>query len=794
MGLPLIGEWIRIVLIDRISPPAVPSLTEPLVFGTTPGMAAKNKLLVFHSARDVLSSFDASTREYVLANKILAQGRMYPPPQKVYIWNINRADYRLASLVTGSVADNNALVWYSDKFGDIGERLHIALRNTRSENDEITHTTAAELTVGTGDAAITFVQKAPLTDVVRIQFVDPEKPSQQLRIAVYNEDGLVPNERVEYRTLQGFYDYTIKIFLATDVLENVTTVADDIVQALTNPTNPAYNALAASLVDAVNVGAGTGVVSAQAAQAIPIKITIDLADDGALITTKAWELAEYVNGDEELAPLLLVSNYNMSTGLGTVWEETGELRVPECDPNPAGIADSDTGLRTGANQNIELATEFTITDALNVSTVYAYLRRINNIAPGKYVWFEIQGDSGGLPDGTAVATSAKVLASSIGVTYQRYAFKFPQHVQLSAGTYHLVFKGDYDPGPSYIAVATDDVTGGALGEIKGASWAEAPTKKFGFRLFKEDPNNPFLHLSRLNTPASSLELVRGLAAMETYAEVHKMNKPYFVVLDSLDDVAGDRLEMSNAMASREGIYITTNTDEEASNVDAIMELIDAMVSDRTGFAAHSNPETARLDAAVVGFFSSIAVAATAGALGVSSRGMTLFWGKLNAVPPAKWNATERAKLFRNAPGQPAAITYQEDAGNLFITGSWETAGGFLDWRWQKDYIKLRLQLAYYQMMSEGPPTYDNPGIARVEAVTIAELNKLTKQGFIGAWDNERSRGIFRTNFPRIHQVSSDDFARRIYRFTVQAQPAWAIEQLDAVFEFAFLANVFAPPA
>jgi hypothetical protein len=143
-------------------------------------------------------------------------------------------------------------------------------------------------------------------------------------------------------------------------------------------------------------------------------------------------------------------------------------------------------------------------------------------------------------------------------------------------------------------------------------------------------------------------------------------------------------------------------------------------------------------------------------------------------------------------GQSAAITYQDDAGNLFITGSWETAGGYLDWRWQKDYIKLWLTLAYYQMMASGPPTYDNPGIGHIESVTINELNRLTKDGFIGAWDVARTRGIYRVNFPRIHQVSPVDFARRTYRFTVQAQPAWAIEQLDAVFEFEFLANVFNP--
>jgi hypothetical protein len=797
MALPLIGEWIRIQIIDRITPPAMPSLTIPVVFGTTPGIAGKNKLFVFRSPRDALSVFDASTREYQLISKILAQGRMYPAPAFVYAWNINRLDYRAASYITGNIADNNALSWYADKFGDWGERLFIALRNTQANNNELRKTIESKLVVtppgGNDDSSVRFVQKAPLTDIVRIQYVDPEKPNQELKIVVCNEDGIRPSDPTGYRTLQGFYDYTIKIYLATNAMEDVITTADDIVQALTNPANPAYNPLAASLVDAFNVGNGTGVVAGTPAQAININITIDLADDGALVTTKAWELRDFVNSDPELSPLLLVSNYSVSNGTGTVWEETGELRVPECDPNPTAIADSDTGLRLADNDNVELATEFTISSAIKVSTVYATLRRIGNIAPGKFVWFEIQGDDGGLPDGEPIATTAKVLANSISATYKQYAFKFPQHVSLAAGTYHLVLKGDYAPSTSnYIAVATDDVVSGAPGEIKDAAWAEAPTKKFAFRLFKENEDDPFIHLLRLNTPPSPLELVRGLAALETYAETHKMALPYFYCLDSLDDVEGDRLEFSNAIAAREAIFITTNTEEEAKNVDLIGQLIDSMVSDRTGFAAHSDPEKQRLDAAVVGFFSAIAAAAEAGALGVSSRGMTLFWGKLNAVTPAKWTATERRKLFRNAPGQSAAITYQDDAGNLFITGSWETAGGYLDWRWQKDYIKLRLTLAYYQMMASGPPTYDNPGIGRIESVTINELNRLTKDGFIGAWDVARTRGIYRVNFPRIHQVSPVDFARRTYRFTVQAQPAWAIEQLDAVFEFEFLANVFNP--
>lgn len=173
MALPLISEWIRIQILDRIAVVAEPDLTKPLVFGTTPGIKDKNKLLVFKDTRDAMASFDASTPEYQMIEKIFAQSKVYPRPEKCFVWNITRSDYRLASLVTGNLWENNALQWYADKFGDWGDRFKIALRNTQSGNSTLQKTVTSFLDVGSGSAGLRFTQTEPLDNVVRIELVDP---------------------------------------------------------------------------------------------------------------------------------------------------------------------------------------------------------------------------------------------------------------------------------------------------------------------------------------------------------------------------------------------------------------------------------------------------------------------------------------------------------------------------------------------------------------------------------------------------------------------------------------------
>ncbi len=788
-----IFDFIRVSVVDGMSPSAIPTLTEVGILGTTPGKAVRNTLRVYSNTTQARADFDEADPEYRMITKVLAQDRYGRRPRRVWVWNVTRTDYRLASVESGFSTTNNKVVFQAQRFGRWGDRLTISALSGSGPNapwaSSISQTLKARFT--NPNTALDITQKISPLHVVSVAFVDPEKPNVPFSIAVQNERGLIPPTRHGYRTLQGFEHYRIVITLATDNQENVITTAQEVVDALTDPAAPGYNPDAAALVDVVNAEGsdGSGILNGLDEQMIPVDIAITLPtnDSGDLAYT-AQEFIEALGDDTTLLGLLYASHGGASNGLGTMFEVVRSELTPACDFNPQYVADSYTGLRLGDADNVELAVSFTPTANMVAQEARLGLKRFGTIPAGKFVWVEIQTDSTGSPSGTAVGVSARIPASSISPAgYEVVSFPFPRGVSLDANTsYHLVLKGDYDPSTAnYIAVVTDEVASGGAAEIKDAAWADDPTKQFAARLYVRSANIQ-VPLSRLNTPASGIELVRAYNSWKEYARIRKLEMAYFILCTSHEDVPGDTQALSDQIATETAIYLTTNRPDESA--EQIKARIDQLASDRTGFIAHTNPAEFP-DAVLAGIFVTLAQDP------IEPGNFSLFWKVPSLLTPAEWTSTELATLFGMAPGAPAAIVPVEDLGNRFIAGSWTTNSSFLDWTWKKDRIKLEMTMGLFTLMKNRRGiTYDGAGIALVENTVRRICQILTKKAFIGARDTARNHGYFELDFPRVWEVDENDFLRRVLKAAVRFQPAWQIEQIELTMYASFNPALTAPPS
>jgi len=116
--------------------------------------------------------------------------------------------------------------------------------------------------------------------------------------------------------------------------------------------------------------------------------------------------------------------------------------------------DSDLKLKSSTSQYY-LAQGFKISSSKKVTTVGLYIKR--NGSPSGNIWVEIQGDSSGNPDNSAVATSSSVDVSVVPTSkFMFYKFEFSTPPTLTGNTqYHLVLKGDYTTSD------TDNITWGS---------------------------------------------------------------------------------------------------------------------------------------------------------------------------------------------------------------------------------------------------------------------------------------------------------------------------------------------
>ncbi len=143
-----------------------------------------------------------------------------------------------------------------------------------------------------------------------------------------------------------------------------------------------------------------------------------------------------------------------------------------------GATDAWIPLRNNTNDNIELGISWLTVGAITLYQVKVKLKAIGTV-PASTLKLEIQGDSTGDPDGTAVATSELIDATSITTdsTGAYYIFTFKTPADLSAATtYHVVLSGTYAlSAVNQVQLGVETVGSGGNLEIFDAAWADQTT-------------------------------------------------------------------------------------------------------------------------------------------------------------------------------------------------------------------------------------------------------------------------------------------------------------------------------
>lgn len=249
-----------------------------------------------------------------------------------------------------------------------------------------------------------------------------------------------------------------------------------------------------------------------------------------------------------------ISNFSFS---GSV---TADVENSANATNAHSYADTnkDTEVALDANNN-GIAQSFTVGGAaIELSSCAFWLKETGN--PTGNVVCKIYADSGGLPSGSALATSELIAATDIGTGggVVDFSFNGPDHqIQLSASTtYHVAVEYSGGDASNYISVGTDSSSPGDAGSMSvlNGSWAADATqdaiyyvRKDGVVTINSTDSNPSTILNS-GTPRGCVVIVSSVTLKVT-------------VLDE----DGDPIE--NAQT---GIYAT----ETAGGVTKGDELID----------------------------------------------------------------------------------------------------------------------------------------------------------------------------------------------------------------------------
>jgi len=159
----------------------------------------------------------------------------------------------------------------------------------------------------------------------------------------------------------------------------------------------------------------------------------------------------------------------------------------QASPPPAGTVDllqgtegtTENVLRDASASNLEFAAAFTTGAGGNtIYQVKLMLKKIGTIVSGKVLTLEIQGDTAGDPDGTAVQTADQVQTDDIGSDFELVTFTFKDPIDLTAATvYHVVLGGDYALSlVNAIVWRSNTVASGGNLSFYDAAWAQTATE------------------------------------------------------------------------------------------------------------------------------------------------------------------------------------------------------------------------------------------------------------------------------------------------------------------------------
>lgn len=189
------------------------------------------------------------------------------------------------------------------------------------------------------------------------------------------------------------------------------------------------------------------------------------------------------------------------------------------DANYVGGEDATQGIRSNAdNSTVRVAQGFQTINS-GIPTVFG-VRVIKVGSPTGNLWFTIETDSGGVPSGVVLATTAKVDVSILPTSSKSLAFPFETVSQLSAATqYHVVAHGDWAVSASnYVGWRMDGSAGAyasgskALYDSDTATWTADADDDMWFIIYMEQNNSAVvmpsgytkkLHIGYVRNDASS---------------------------------------------------------------------------------------------------------------------------------------------------------------------------------------------------------------------------------------------------------------------------------------------------
>lgn len=221
-----------------------------------------------------------------------------------------------------------------------------------------------------------------------------------------------------------------------------------------------------------------------------------------------------------------------------------------------------------------------------------------------------------------------------------------------------------------------------------------------------------------------------------------------VTVDTTNDLA-DTVALSNFIDSKKERFAIVGLPATAENVAKIADTKKAFGnSPRTIFFV-SGADQAEAEYGIGGLV---------GAVGNETVGsVTWKFRKIGGVKPVDLTVTQIQKLHENN-----AFTYVTKAA-LDQTSEGKTLSGeFIDALHGDDWVKASLETELQRLLSNSKKiTYDDAGIAQIDATVTAVLNTATNNGIISV-NPETNSGEFTVTTATRAQTSDEDIAQRNY--------------------------------
>lgn len=293
---------VNVRVIDSTFPLALPDLSLPLLLTTTPGKTTLKD--TYHLLRTIDDNpFDTATIEYTLGLRVQAQT---PFIRQYAIYNVNRFDFKKATLTTGVVANDNSLLASAADYGTKGDNVRLELKDpgTASATESVSTNQEKITTIGaTPTDLLKWTSRLGTDQIVEFELKDPGANSASLSITTAATLDVFDVPRK-----------TVTVNLATDAGGTITTTSQDIITAVT-----ADATANAWLTVAHAAGASDTLVVAIAKTAIPFNVVVSFSTSAAsAITSTGLTVKNIVNADANATKVLTLVNNSTSDGTGVM--------------------------------------------------------------------------------------------------------------------------------------------------------------------------------------------------------------------------------------------------------------------------------------------------------------------------------------------------------------------------------------------------------------------------------------------------------------------------------------------